>query len=79
MTWAEMKHITLQKIDEATGEDNSEYVSQMAPPANEALQLLAGAGKEVIRSYEIVRGNRPPAVRHEGADAGLGGAAKRLL
>ena len=55
MTWAEMKHITLQKIDEATGEDNSEYVSQMAPPANEALPLLAGAGKEVIRSYEIVQ------------------------
>ena len=50
-----MKHITLQKIDEATGEDNSEYVSQMAPPANEALQLLAGAGKEVIRSYEIIQ------------------------
>lgn len=53
MTWGEIKNITLQKIDEATGEDAGEYTDMMAAPANEALQLLSTTGKYIVQCYEI--------------------------
>lgn len=53
MTWGEIKNITLQKIDEATGEDAGEYTGMMAAPANEALQLLVTTGKYIVRCYEL--------------------------
>ena len=61
MTWGEIKEITLQKIDEATGEDASEYTGMMAAPANEALQLLSTTGKYIVQCHEI---------RQDGREAG---------
>lgn len=53
MTWGEVKQIVLQKIDEATGEDASEYMGSMAAPANEGLQLLSTTGKYITQCLEL--------------------------
>lgn len=63
MTWKEIKLATLQKMFSSNGEtiqmdsSNQEYLYAMPQQANEALQMLATAGKFIIKDIEIV--NRP--------------------
>ena len=63
MTWKEIKLATLQKMFSSNGDtiqmdsSNREYVYAMPQQANEALQMLATAGKFIVKSVEIV--NRP--------------------
>lgn len=59
-TWESIKLATLQKMFSSNGttiqSDSStqEYINSMPQAANEALQLLATAGKFIIKSYTIV-------------------------
>lgn len=68
MTWGDLKIFTLQKIFAITGDTlltnstTSPYLKSMPAVANEALQLLATAGKYIIKSYDITQ---------DGTDAGL--------
>ena len=63
MTWKDIKLATLQKMFSSNGEtiqmdsSNQEYLYAMPQQANEALQMLATAGKFIIKDVEIV--NRP--------------------
>lgn len=59
ITWADIKLITFQKMFAADGDqiptDSSarDYSASMPGAANEALQLLATAGKFIIKSIDI--------------------------
>ena len=63
MTWKEAKLATLQKMFSAEGltineadDGVSEYLNAMPQAANEALQLLATAGKYLRRSHQFPAG-----------------------
>lgn len=60
MTWQDIKLATLQKMFASKGQtiqidsSNEEYINSMPQACNEALQLLATAGKFIIEPLQIV-------------------------
>lgn len=60
MTWQDVKLATLQKMFASKGQSiqvdssNEEYINSMPQACNEALQLLATAGKFIIEPLQIV-------------------------
>lgn len=59
-TWGDIKLFTLQKLFSSSGttikvdSSNSEYINSMPQVANEGLQLLATAGKFIIKKVQIL-------------------------
>lgn len=61
-TWKDIKYATLQKMFSISGSStvlpndsaNMEYINAMPQACNEALQLLATAGKFIIKEYEYI-------------------------
>lgn len=61
-TWKDLKYATLQKMFSISGSStvlpndsaNMEYINAMPQACNEALQLLATAGKFIIKEYEYI-------------------------
>ena len=61
-TWKDIKYTTLQKMFSISGSStvlpndsaNMEYINAMPQACNEALQLLATAGKFIIKEYEYI-------------------------
>ena len=61
-TWKDIKYATLKKMFTISGSStvlpndsaNMEYINAMPQACNEALQLLATAGKFIIKEYEYI-------------------------